>query len=84
MVGRRTDAANGNSGFSSKGVAANNNNIIFDVGTFYEIIIARDDNNYQSDARANNITKSLNVYATGNTAQTIKWVAIVKTTEVSQ
>jgi hypothetical protein len=68
----------------AKGVVVNNSNTVFEPGTLYEIIIARNDNNYLADARANNTLKTLNIYATGNTGHTVKSIPILTTTEVYQ
>ena len=84
VVARRTDSANGNAGYSAKGVVVNNSNTVFDLGLIYEVVVGRNDINYNIDARANTTLKTLNIYATGNTAHTVKWVAIVSTTEVAQ
>ena len=76
IVARRTDAINEGGGFHLKGVA--------DVGLLYEVIVARDDNAWSVDARANTTTDSINIYVTGTAAKTIRWVAQVTTVEVSQ
>lgn len=84
IVARRTDAINEGGGFHLKGVADNFSGTVADTGQLYELIVARDDNTWSVDARANNTTDSINIYVTGTTAKTIRWVAQVTTVEVSQ
>ena len=84
IVARRTDAINEGGGFHLKGVADNFSGTVADVGLLYEVIVARDDNAWSVDARANTTTDSINIYVTGTAAKTIRWVAQVTTVEVSQ
>jgi hypothetical protein len=81
---RRTDVTGEGGGWTLKGVLDSFSGTVADVGNLYEIVIARDDVNYVVDAFANNTTKSLDVFVTGVSAKTIRWVAYVQTVEVSQ
>ena len=84
VVARRTNGAASGAAFHLKGVGDNYSGTVRDIGTLYEIIVARDDANYLVDMRANNTTKSINMYVGGDTGQTIRWVAYVQTVEVAQ
>jgi hypothetical protein len=84
IVARRTDAINESAGFYLKGVADNFSGTVADVGSLYEVIVARDVAGYSVDARANNSTDTINIYVTGVTGKTIRWVGLVRTIEVSQ
>ena len=82
VIGRCTNAAD-SSAFYLKGVASNISGTTSDVGSLYEIIVARTNNNIVIDVRVNSSLNTLGVYVTGTISNTIKWVACVKTTEVS-
>ena len=84
IVARRTDVTGEGAAFYLKGLADNFSGTVADVGTLYEVIVARDDTSYTVDARANNTTDTINIYVTGVTGKTIRWVADVRTVEVSQ
>jgi len=84
IVARRTDAINESAGFYLKGVADNFSGTVADVGSLYEVIVARDNSSYSVDARANTSTASINIYVNGVAGKTIRWVGLVRTVEVSQ
>jgi hypothetical protein len=82
VVARRTDGPGESGSFFLKATAANNSGTISDVGSVYEVVVARDDVGFTIDARANNTTKSINIYVTGVTGKTLNWKAVVTTLEV--
>ena len=84
IVARRTDAINESASFFLKGVADNFSGTVAAVGSLYEVIVARDDASYLVDVRANNTTKTLNIYVTGVAGKTIRWVGNINTVEVAQ
>ena len=84
VVGRRTDVSNEHIGTMVKGIAANNAGSTYDVGSLYEVIVARSTLDLLVDARVNSSTNTLNIYVTGGQSKTIKWVAHVQIIEVSQ
>jgi len=84
IVARRTDAINESASFFLKGAADNFSGTVAAVGSLYEVIVARDDASYLVDVRANNTTKTLNIYVTGVAGKTIRWVGNINTVEVAQ
>ena len=54
-----------------------------DVGNVYEVVVARDDENWQVDARADNTNNAIGIFVTGATGKTIRWVAEIETSEVN-
>ena len=84
VVGRRTDVSNEHIGTMVKGIAANHAGSTYDVGSLYEVIVARSTLDLLVDARVNSSTNTLNIYVTGGQSKTIKWVAHVQIIEVSQ
>ena len=84
VVGRRTDATGESAGFHLKAVADNFSGTTADVGTVYEVVVARDDANWQVDAQADDTSDSIKILVTGAAGKTIRWTALVKTYEVSE
>jgi len=82
VVTRRTDVPGESGSFFLKATAANNSGTVSDVGAVYEVVVARDDVGFTVDARANNTTKSINIYVTGVTGKTLNRKAVVTTLEV--
>jgi hypothetical protein len=82
VVARRTDVVGESASFFVKATAANNTGTVSDVGSIYEVVVARDDVGFSVDARANNTTKSINIYVTGVAGKTLNWKAVVTTLEV--
>ena len=82
VVARRTDVVGESASFFVKATAANNSGTVSDVGSIYEVVVARDDVGFSVDARANNTTKSINIYVTGVAGKTLNWKAVVTTLEV--
>ena len=76
-------AASGSaSGWDLKGVTQNISGTVSDVGDLYYVAVARSNGNLEVDARSDNVTKSIDIYAQGLAGETINWLAIVKTIEV--
>ena len=84
IAARRTDSANESAGWELKAVADNFSGTVADVGSVYEIAVARDDATWLADARADDTNNSINIYVSGATGKTIRWIAVVKTIEVGQ
>jgi len=84
IIGRRTDVPNYNGDFQLKGCVINNVGTTTDAGTLYEIVVHRDNSSWVVDARADNATDTLGIYVNGVSGSTIKWVAYVKTVEITQ
>jgi tRNA A22 N-methylase len=84
IVSRRTDATGESGSWHLKGCADNFSGTVADVGSLYEIAVAQDDTNLSVDVRADDTNNAINVFVTGAASKTIRWTAIVKTTEVAQ
>ena len=83
IVARRTDATGESGGWQLKAVADNFSDTVADVGTVYEIQVATDDANWSADCRADDTSNAIKILCTGAAGKTIKWVAVVKTMEVT-
>lgn len=79
---RRTDTSGDHGAWLIKGVATNLSGNVTDVGTLYEVIVARTDSNFLVDFRADDGNNSVGVYFTGATGKTLSWKAIVTTVEI--
>ncbi len=84
IVARRTDVTGESASWHLKGCADNFSGTVADVGNVYEISVAQDDLSWSVDVRADNTNNAINVFVTGASNKTVKWTAIVKTTEVSE
>ena len=84
IVSRRTDATGESGSWHLKGCADNFSGTVADVGSIYEIAVAQDDINLTVDVRADDTNNAISVFVTGSASKTIRWTAIVKTTEVAQ
>lgn len=84
IVARRTDATGESAGYEVKGVVDNFGGAVADVGSLYELVVAEDDAGLTVDARADDTNNTINFYVTGSTGKTIRWTALVRTTEVAQ
>jgi hypothetical protein len=84
IVARRTDATGESASWSLMGCADNFSNTVANVGNIYEVAVAQDDVAWAVDVRADNTNDAINVFVTGAASKTIRWTAIVKTTEVSE
>jgi hypothetical protein len=84
IVSRRTDATGESGSWHLKGCVDNFSGTVADVGSIYEIAVAQDDINLSVDVRADDTNNAINVFVTGAASKTIRWTAIVKTTEVAQ
>jgi hypothetical protein len=83
VVARRTDATGESGGWQLKAVADNFSDTVADVGSVYEILVATDDANWSVDCRADDTTDAIKILCTGAAGKTVKWVAVVKTMEVT-
>ena len=83
VVARRTDATGESGGWQLKAVADNFSDTVADVGDVYEILVATDDANWSVDCRADDTSNAIKILCTGAAGKTIKWVAVVKTMEVT-
>ena len=84
IVSRRTDATGESGSWHLKGCVDNFSGTVADVGSIYEIAVAQDDINLSVDVRADDTNNAISVFVTGAASKTIRWTAIVKTTEVAQ
>ena len=84
IVGRRTDVTGESAGFHLKAVADNFSGTTADVGTVYEVVVARDDVNWVVDCQADDTTDSIKILVTGAAGKTVRWTAVVRTYEVSE
>jgi len=84
IVARRTDATGESASWHLKGCVDNFSGTVADVGSVYEIAVAQDDVALSVDVRADDTNNAINVFVTGAASKTIRWTAIVKTTEVAQ
>jgi hypothetical protein len=84
IVARRTDATGESASWHLMGCADNFSNTVANVGNIYEVAVAQDDVAWAVDVRADNTNDAINVFVTGAASKTVRWTAIVKTTEVSE
>lgn len=82
IAARRTDTAGDYAMFEIRGVAANVAGTVTDIGSVYEVVVARTNAGYLVDARADDTNNSVNVYVTGVSGHTINWKAVAQTIEV--
>jgi hypothetical protein len=82
VVARRTDVIGDVAAFQLRSVALNNANTVSDIGTVYEIVVARTDATMNVDAKVDNTYKSIGIWVTGVTGKIINWRAVVTTVEV--
>jgi hypothetical protein len=82
VMARRTDVVGDYAAFTLKGVVDNSANTVTDIGDIFQVIIVRTNTNYDCDARADNTNKTINIYVTGASAQTINWNAVITTIQV--
>jgi hypothetical protein len=82
IVCRRTDVSGNFAAFYIKGMASNIEGTTSDIGSIYEVVIARTDASFLVDVRADNTNDTINVYVTGATGKTLSWKCSVTTTEV--
>lgn len=84
IAARRTDATGESGGWHLKAVVDNFSGTVADVGNVYEVQVASDDENFAVDAAADNSNNAIAVKVTGAASKTIRWVAIVRTFEVTE
>lgn len=82
IAARRTDTPGDYAMFEIRGVAANSAGTVSDIGSVYEVVVARTNAGYLVDVRADDTNNSVNVYVTGVSGHTVDWKAIVQTIEV--
>jgi hypothetical protein len=82
IAAKRTDTPGDYALMEIRGVATNESGTVSDVGSIYEIIVARTNSSYLVDARADDINKTLNIYVNGVSGHTISWKASAQTIEV--
>lgn len=82
IAARRTDTAGDYAMFEIRGVAANSAGTVSDIGSVYELVVARTNAGYLVDVRADDTNNSVNVYVTGVSGHTVDWKAVVQTIEV--
>lgn len=79
---RRIDSGTEYGAFTLKSLVSRTGTGTVDVGSVYELVIARSDANFNVDARANNANSGLSIYVTGVAGKTIQWRAVVLTVSV--
>lgn len=79
---RRTDSTGDHAAWHIKGVSTNASGTVTDIGSLYEIIVARTDANMSVDFRADDANNSLGVYFTGSTGKTVSWKCVINIVEV--
>jgi hypothetical protein len=84
IAARRTDATGESGGWHLKAVVDNFSGTVADVGNVYEVQVASDDENFEVDVAADNSNNAIAVKVTGAGGKTIRWVAIVRTFEVTE
>ena len=82
IAARRTDTAGDYAMFEIRGVAANVAGTVTDIGSVYEVVVARTNAGYLVDVRADDTNNSVNVYVTGVSGHTVDWKAVAQTIEV--
>lgn len=82
IAARRTDTPGDYAMFELQGIAANSNGAVTDIGSVYEVIVARTNTGYLVDARADDTNNTINIYVTGVTGHTISWKASAQIIEV--
>jgi hypothetical protein len=84
IVARSIGSPDESAAWELKALADSFGGTVEDVGNVYEVIVARDDATWVVDARSDNVNKSVGVHVTGSANKTIRWVAEVETSEVSE
>ena len=84
IAARRTDATGESGGWHLKAVVDNFSDTVADVGNVYEVQVASDDANFAVDVTADNTNDAIAVKVTGAASKTVRWVAIVRTFEVTE
>ena len=84
IAARRTDATGESGGWHLKAVVDNFSGTVADVGNVYEVQVASDDENFEVDVAADDSNNAIAVKVTGAGGKTIRWVAIVRTFEVTE
>ena len=79
IAARRSDVVGETAAFFLKSAAKNVSGTLSDVGTVYEVVVARDDVNYLVDTRVSAGTSSLGIYVQGVAGKTIDWRAVIHT-----
>jgi phage-related tail fiber protein len=85
IVAHRTDVSGEHAGFRLKGVmfCAGSLNSITMLGAPSKEILARTNGTWDVSASVDTVQGSLKLSVTGSSGQTIRWMAVVKTTEVT-
>jgi hypothetical protein len=68
--------------FELKSVARNKFGVTSDIGSVYELVIARTDASINVDARIATGVSAIGLYVTGPASKAISWRAVVKTVEI--
>lgn len=82
VVARETGGGSNYAAFTLKSAAKNAGGTVSDLGTVYEVVVARSSTGINIDARADNTNDSINFYVTGLAGVTLVWSAVVNTVEV--
>ena len=82
VVARETSGGSNYGVFTLKSAAKNAAGTVSDLGTVYEVVVARSSTGINIDARADNTNDSINFYVTGLAGVTLVWSAVVNTVEV--
>lgn len=82
IVAKRTDAPGDTAVFTLRSVARNVGGVVTDVGSVYEVVVARTDINLNVDARANDAADAFGIYVSGVTGKSFAWKAVVSTVEI--
>lgn len=82
VVARETSGGSNYGVFTLKSAAKNIGGAVSDLGTVYEVVVARSSSNINIDARADTTNDSINFYVTGLAGVTLSWKAVVTTVEV--
>ena len=79
---RRTDTVGDYGSWFVKGLVINNAGAVSDVGSLYEVVVARTDASMVVDIRADDTNNAIAVFVTGATGKTVSWKAVVTVIEV--
>ncbi len=83
IVARRSDADNVSAGYRLTGIIDNNANTVAVVGTQAVLLNQEDNASYGVVISADNTNKSLKIAVQGVAGHTVKWVAFIRTVEVT-
>lgn len=85
ITGHRTDLGNGHAGYTASGVIYRGSGAATTSiqGSVNKVVLAESNPSWDINIGADNVNGSLRILVTGETAKTIRWLALVETVEIT-